>query len=136
MLLRFWNFFGCLIDRWKEAGTPCDFLHADRKWALREACPTVVTRGKRGRLQPIGTRLICLQLELIWFGITSCKFVKMIYIYLYSTVREKYVPFEKRKTTDTVKGIVGKFSVLVNIHVKLRSYKDIQYKFYCMVFFN
>lgn len=59
----------------------------------------------------------------------------MIDIYLFSTVREKYVPFEKRKTTDTVKGIVGKFSVLVNIHVKLRSYKDIQYKFYCMFFF-
>lgn len=56
----------------------------------------------------------------------------MIDIYLYSTVREKYVPFEKRQTTDTVKGIVGKFSVLVNIHVKLRFYKDIRYNFYCM----
>lgn len=59
----------------------------------------------------------------------------MIDIYLYSTVREKYVPFEKRKTTDTVKGIVGKFSVLVNIvHVKLRFYKDIRHKFYCLSF--
>lgn len=58
----------------------------------------------------------------------------MIDIYLYSTVREKYVPFEKRKTTDTVKGIVGKFSVLVNIYVKLRFYKDIRHKFYCLSF--
>lgn len=56
----------------------------------------------------------------------------MIDVYLYSTVREKYVPFEKRKTTDTVKGIVGKFSVLVNIHVKF--YKDIRHKFYCLSF--
>lgn len=60
----------------------------------------------------------------------------MIYFYLYSTVREKYVPFEKRQTTDTVKGIVGKFSVLINMHVKLKFYKyeDIWYKIYCMSF--
>lgn len=49
----------------------------------------------------------------------------MIDIYFYSIVREKYVLFEKRKITDIVKGIVGKFLVLVNIYVKLRFYKDI-----------
>lgn len=58
----------------------------------------------------------------------------MIDIYFYSIVREKYVLFEKRKITDIVKGIVGKFLVLVNIYVKLRFYKDIRYKFYCMFF--
>lgn len=58
----------------------------------------------------------------------------MIDIYFDSIVREKYVLFEKRKITDIVKGIVGKFLVLVNIYVKLRFYKDIRYKFYCMFF--
>lgn len=58
----------------------------------------------------------------------------MIDIYFYSIVREKYVLFEKRKIIDIVKGIVGKFLVLVDIYVKLRFYKDIRYKFYCLFF--